>query len=104
MGESSRTGDPISGIEDAEAVEGAHVLHAGTATNDVGEVVSAGGRVLSVVGRGATLAAAREVAYEALSRIHLAGAHHRSDIALAASRGETPTGAIPDGGATGGGA
>ncbi|WP_084128604.1 phosphoribosylamine--glycine ligase [Demequina sp. NBRC 110055] len=97
--ESSRTGDPITGIEDAEAVEGAHVLHAGTAFNDAGEVVSAGGRVLSVIGCGETLAAAREVAYEALSRIHLAGAHHRSDIALAASRGETPTGAIPDGAA-----
>ncbi|WP_084079364.1 phosphoribosylamine--glycine ligase [Demequina sp. NBRC 110057] len=97
--ESARSGDVITGTDEAEAVEGAHVLHAGTALNDAGELVSAGGRVLSVVGRGATLAAAREVAYEALGRIGLEGSHHRSDIALAASEGRTPTGAIPGGAA-----
>ena len=83
--QSARSGDVITGIEDAEAVEGAHVLHAGTATNASLELVSAGGRVLSVIGRGASLADARETAYEALSRIGLEGSHHRTDIALAAA-------------------
>lgn len=84
--EDVRKGDPITGIDDAESVDGAHVLHAGTAWDDAGELVSAGGRVLSVVGRGSTLADARAVAYEALDRIGLPGSHHRSDIALAASQ------------------
>lgn len=85
--ESARKGDPISGIEDAEAVKGAHVLHAGTAVED-GQLVAAGGRVLSVIGRGETLADARAVAYEALGAIDLPGSHHRSDIALKAADGE----------------
>jgi phosphoribosylamine--glycine ligase len=50
--------------------------------------VSAGGRVLSVVGLGPDLRAAREAAYEAVDRIELPGSHHRSDIALAAELGE----------------
>ncbi|GIG53989.1 phosphoribosylamine--glycine ligase [Demequina activiva] len=83
--EDPRTGDAITGIDAAEAVDGAHVLHAGTATNDALELVSAGGRVLSVIGRGASLADARDAAYEALAHIGLDGAHHRSDIALAAA-------------------
>ena len=51
-------------------------------------VVSSGGRVLSVVGVGADIAAARERAYAAVDRIELQGSHHRSDIALAAELGE----------------
>ena len=77
-----RLGDVISGA-DAEGV-----LHAGTRRRDDGAVVSAGGRVLSVVGTGPDLAAAREEAYQRLERVHLAGSHHRSDIALRAVRGE----------------
>lgn len=77
-----RVGDLITGSE----AEG--VLHAGTRRRDDGAVVSYGGRVLSVVGTGPDLAAAREQAYERVSRINLPGAHHRSDIAARAARGE----------------
>ncbi len=82
---SPRTGDPITGLEAAAAVRGVQVLHAGTAR--VGEsVVSSGGRVLTVVGTGPTLASAREAAYAAVDEVDLPGSHHRTDIALAASR------------------
>ncbi len=82
------TGVAIRGLDEADAVEGAYVLHAGTVHDAVGDVVSAGGRVLSVVGLGTDLAEARERAYEALDLIDLPGSHHRSDIALAAELGE----------------
>jgi phosphoribosylamine--glycine ligase len=85
---SPRTGDPITGIDDAEALDGVHVLHAGTALSDDGTLVSAGGRVLSVVGRGPDLAAARAAAYAGVAKIRLDGSHHRTDIALKAERGE----------------
>ncbi len=75
-------GDVIEGLP--VDVADAYVLHAGTAA-DSGRVVSAGGRVLNVVGTGGTLAAARAKAYEALEKITLRGSHHRSDIALRAS-------------------
>ena len=70
------------GIAAAEAIENVHVLHAGTALDDSGALVSAGGRVLSVVGTGDGLAAARNAAYEGVAAITLPGSHHRSDIAL----------------------
>ncbi|MEU2201856.1 phosphoribosylamine--glycine ligase [Isoptericola sp. NPDC019482] len=85
--ESPRKGDAITGIADAEALDGVHVLHAGTAVVD-GALVSAGGRVLSVVGRGTDLAAARAASYAGVAKIALEGSHHRSDIALKAERGE----------------
>jgi phosphoribosylamine--glycine ligase len=66
----------------------AYVLHAGTAVGKDGVLVSAGGRVLSVVATGADLAQARDRAYRAVDRIRLKGSHHRTDIALAAQRGE----------------
>jgi phosphoribosylamine--glycine ligase len=75
-----RTGDPISGLDAANAVPGAYVLHAGTKASN-GAIVSSGGRVLSVVGTGAGLAAARSAAYAAVDTIELSGSHHRSDIA-----------------------
>ena len=78
--ESPVTGGAITGLEEADAVEGVDVLHAGTRA-DVDQIVASGGRVLSVVGRGATLAEARERAYAAVSLITLPGSHHRSDIA-----------------------
>lgn len=77
-----RTGDVITGSE------APGVLHAGTAHRDDGAVVSSGGRVLSVVGTGPDLAAARAAAYAAAASVHLPGSHFRSDIALAAERGE----------------
>ncbi|GEK17295.1 phosphoribosylamine--glycine ligase [Cellulomonas persica] len=80
-----RTGDVIEGLGDADAVPHVHVLHAGTAVDDEGRVVSAGGRVLSVTATGADLAQAREAAYAGVARITLDGSQHRSDIALKAA-------------------
>jgi phosphoribosylamine---glycine ligase len=77
-----RTGDVITGAE----AEG--VLHAGTRRRDDGATLSAGGRVLAVVGTGADLTAARADAYAKVDRVHLAGSHHRTDIAARAARGE----------------
>lgn len=79
--ESPRTGDVITGA-DME-----NVLHAGTARNGAGELISAGGRVLNVIGTGTTLADARDSAYATLQEIELAGSHYRSDIALPAVEG-----------------
>ena len=76
-----RTGDIIFGIDDAEALDGVTVLHAGTALDDSGQLVSAGGRVLGVTAVAGDLAAARASAYAAASRIHFDGAHYRHDIA-----------------------
>ena len=78
--EAPRTGDRIEGLDDAAAVVGASVLHAGTRL-ERGAVVSSGGRVLSVVGVGADLRSARATAYEALALVHLPGSQHRTDIA-----------------------
>ncbi|MEU4686828.1 phosphoribosylamine--glycine ligase [Streptomyces xinghaiensis] len=81
-----RTGDPITGL-DAVAAEDEHayVLHAGTRRDASGQVLSAGGRVLSVTATGPDLAAARDRAYRAVSRIRLDGSHHRTDIAAGAA-------------------
>jgi phosphoribosylamine--glycine ligase len=76
-----RVGDVIHGAE----ADG--VLHAGTARRDDGAIVSSGGRVLSVVGTGADLVAAREAAYTLIKSIRLPGSHFRSDIGLAAAEG-----------------
>jgi phosphoribosylamine--glycine ligase len=77
-----RVGDAIVGAE------AGGVLHAGTARRQDGAVVSSGGRVLSVVGTGADLAAARSVAYDIIGSIRLPGSHFRTDIGLAAAKGE----------------
>ncbi|MBM7849672.1 phosphoribosylamine--glycine ligase [Arthrobacter roseus] len=82
-----RVGNRISGLDDAEALEDVQVLHAGTALDDEGHVVSAGGRVLAVVALGDGLEEARELAYKGVNLIELAGSQHRIDIALKASRG-----------------
>ncbi|MGZ4437262.1 MAG: phosphoribosylamine--glycine ligase [Nocardioides sp.] len=76
-----RTGDRISGLEDAEALEGVDVIQAGTALDGEGHLVTAGGRVLAVTAVGADVAAARARAYEGVAAIHIDGAHHRTDIA-----------------------
>ncbi|MFI9205799.1 phosphoribosylamine--glycine ligase [Streptomyces sp. NPDC053048] len=80
-----RTGDVIEGLTEAAEVDRAYVLHAGTAHDAEGRVVSAGGRVLSVTATGDDLTRARTRAYEAVSRIHLDGSHHRTDIAAKAA-------------------
>ncbi|WP_432488572.1 phosphoribosylamine--glycine ligase [Kineococcus sp. SYSU DK018] len=84
--EAPETGGLLRGLEDADAVEGAHVLHAGTApATDGTGIVSSGGRVLSVVGTGPDLARAREAAYAAVRSVQLPGGHFRTDIAAAAA-------------------
>lgn len=75
-----RAGDIIAGIEAAGEVPGVHVLHAGTAVSGQ-DLCTAGGRVLSVVGTGADLGAAREAVYRGVREIRCAGIHHRTDIA-----------------------
>jgi phosphoribosylamine--glycine ligase len=87
-----RTGDTVTGLDDVAGVPTAYVLHAGTARGEDGTLVSAGGRVLSVVALGESLAQARERVYEAVDRIGLEGSHHRTDIALAAERDELHVG------------
>jgi len=83
---SPRTADVIEGIDDAERVPGAYVLHAGTGTDRGGQVVSAGGRVLNIVGTGPDLKTAREVAYQAAELIRMRGGWFRRDIAAGAAR------------------
>ncbi|MCM3883931.1 phosphoribosylamine--glycine ligase [Frankia sp. R82] len=78
--QSPQLGDPIRGLAAAGALTGVDVLHAGTRRDEHGQVVSAGGRVLSVTAIGSNLESARGSAYEAVSRISLAGAHYRTDI------------------------
>ncbi|GAA0308438.1 phosphoribosylamine--glycine ligase [Kineococcus aurantiacus] len=81
------TGGLLRGLAEAEAVGGASVLHAGTAPAPDGTgIVSSGGRVLSVVGVGEDLAAARAAAYEAVELVDLDGGRFRRDIALTAAR------------------
>jgi phosphoribosylamine--glycine ligase len=84
---SPRVGDPIAGIADAEAVDGVTVFSAGVAAGADGGLVTAGGRVLSVVGRGPDVAEARQLAYAAVDRISWRGMHHRTDIAARALAG-----------------
>jgi phosphoribosylamine--glycine ligase len=79
---SPRVGDVITGGD------GEGILHAGTARGEDGSVISAGGRVLSVVATGTDLAAARDAVYRRLAGIGLPGGHFRSDIALAAVKGK----------------
>jgi phosphoribosylamine--glycine ligase len=77
-----RVGDAIVGSE----ADG--ILHAGTARGEDGAIVSSGGRVLSVVGTGEHLAAARSAAYNLIGSIRLPGSHFRTDIGLAAAEGK----------------
>ncbi|MDQ1566191.1 MAG: phosphoribosylamine---glycine ligase [Actinomycetota bacterium] len=87
-----RTGDVITGLEAAAAVEGVTVFHAGTVSGDhpgepgsSGEIRTAGGRVLNVTALGATLAEARARAYAAAACISWPGMQYRRDIAGAAA-------------------
>lgn len=76
-------GKRIDGIEEAGALEGVKVFHAGTSTRD-GVYYTAGGRVLGVTARARDLDAAVDRAYEACAKISFAGAHYRKDIAARA--------------------
>ena len=81
---SVRTGDVIDGLDAARAVQGVTLLCAGVAGDDAGNLTTAGGRALDVVGRGPDVASARAGAYEAMALLSWPGMHHRSDIASSA--------------------
>jgi phosphoribosylamine--glycine ligase len=81
-----QTGLPISGLEDAGAVPGVQVFHAGTVARD-GRVMTAGGRVLTVTAMGRDHQEARSRAYEACSLIHFDGMTYRRDIAAGPMQG-----------------
>ena len=81
--EAYTTGDPISGLAEAEAA-GCLVFHAGTRAAD-GQVVTAGGRVLAVTGVADSIGAAAARAYAGAGAIRFAGAHFRTDIARKAT-------------------
>jgi phosphoribosylamine--glycine ligase len=72
-------GAVISGVVNAEKHPDALVIHAGTAETDAG-LVTAGGRVLNVVGLGDTVETARFAAYAAVGEIEFAGMQMRTDI------------------------
>jgi phosphoribosylamine--glycine ligase len=77
--ESSQSGCVITGIEEAGRIPGVSVFHAGTAIHDR-KLVTAGGRVLTVVGRGADFPEAIQRAYDGVSRISFDGMQYRRDI------------------------
>jgi phosphoribosylamine--glycine ligase len=83
-------GKPVSGLDEASGLDDVLVFHAGTSASEDGRgrgIVTAGGRVLTVVGRGATYAAAIARAYEGVSRISFDGMHYRKDIGRKAIHG-----------------
>ncbi|KQB83110.1 phosphoribosylamine--glycine ligase [Corynebacterium oculi] len=92
--ESPRKGDALAGIPADE--DQAYTLHAGTAAaadaaEDGSGYVSAGGRVLSVVGKGGDLAQARRRAYGLIEQIEMEGSFYRKDIGAAAEEGRIST-------------
>ena len=78
-----KSGVPIDGLDDAARVDGVQVFHAGTALKD-NRVVTAGGRVVTVVATGRDYADARARAYGAVDRVSFDGMQHRRDIGLKA--------------------
>lgn len=78
--EAYKTGYPVSGLDDVD--DDINVFHAGTKLGEDNEVLTSGGRVLTVVGMGKTLDEAREKVYDNISRISFEGCHYRKDIAL----------------------
>jgi phosphoribosylamine---glycine ligase len=79
--ESSSKGDVITGVDAAEALDGVHVIQAGTALSGE-DLVTAGGRVLAVVGTGPDVESARRAAYSGVEEIGFEGAQYRTDIAI----------------------
>ena len=77
-------GKPINGLE-ATSSAGVVVFHSGTTRDEQGRFLTAGGRVLGVTARGATLQQARELGYEAIGKISFEGMHFRTDIASVVS-------------------
>ncbi len=79
-------GKIIKGLEEVEKMEDVMVFHAGTALNEHGNFVTAGGRVLGVTALGATIKEAIDRAYEAVGKISWEGMHYRKDIGQKALR------------------
>ena len=77
-----RTGDAIQGLDAAREMDGVDVLCAGVADGPDGQLVTAGGRVVEVVGRGSDVPTAWERAYAAVDRLDWPGLHHRTDIGM----------------------
>jgi phosphoribosylamine--glycine ligase len=77
---SYQTGYPVTGLDDLD--EDVLVFHAGTRLAGERQVVTSGGRVLTVVTDGETLDKARRKVYTNIPRIHFEGAHYRRDIAV----------------------
>jgi phosphoribosylamine--glycine ligase len=80
-------GSVVTGLEELGGKDDVFVFHAGTARNEKGEVVTTGGRVLSVTALGETLKAAQEKAYQAVYQIRFEGAQFRKDIGRRAFEG-----------------
>jgi len=78
--EKYETGFPITGIEEAEQVEGVVVFQAGTKLDDNGQLITSGGRVLGVSAVGGTLRQALDRAYTAINKIQFQGKYFRRDI------------------------
>lgn len=90
--DATTSGKVITGLDAASAVPGATVFHAGTTERD-GQILTSGGRVLTVVGRGSTYERAIDVAYSAAGKIQFEGVQFRRDIgrkALAATVRTSP--------------
>jgi phosphoribosylamine--glycine ligase len=77
---SYKTGFPVSGLDDVD--KDIMIFHAGTKSGPGGQVLTNGGRILTVVAMGKNLAEAREKVYKNITRIHFEGAYYRKDIAL----------------------
>ncbi|MFC0583023.1 phosphoribosylamine--glycine ligase [Micrococcoides hystricis] len=86
--ESPRKGGVLTGLDEVESMADVSVLHAGTAANEDGELIANGGRILSVVGEGASLAEAQQKAYAGIEKIGLDGGQYRTDIAAKAIAGQ----------------
>ncbi|KHL18617.1 phosphoribosylamine--glycine ligase [Mumia flava] len=82
---SPRKGDRITGVDAADALDGVDVIHAGTALDADGQLVTAGGRVLAVTATGTDLADARRRAYAGVDLVVIDGGFSRRDIAAAAA-------------------
>lgn len=87
-----RTGDVIDGLDAVAALPGVTAVHAGTAADAAGRIVTAGGRVLGITATAPTLAVARRLAYQGVALVSWPGMQHRSDIARAAADAEAATG------------
>lgn len=81
------TGRPIVGVDDAASLPGVTVYHAGTARDENGKLVTAGGRVLNVTALGTDFSSARDRAYDAVRRISFEGMFYRTDIGARAPAG-----------------